>query len=380
MTDPHKKDPRQNDPRSLEDAAQLPNAPKKLRFVEVLALGAFSTLFSLLARLFRRTTLTSTVSSDHNASSLTEPDVPAQCAKCMQKAIRGDEDGRVLKEEPLSHEQIGAFLVVLAFLIGAAGGVGFLFLYWTGGSNLLLGCTLACFCGGFGLALVFWSHLLTLKREIVEPRESMEPTDAERQGAREEFEMGADQIHRRGLLKWAIAGGTGIFGAIVVSLFRSLGSSPDQSLYSTIWKRGQMLVSMEGKPMRVDALEPGSTAIVFPEGSVGSERAQTVLIRVDKSQLKLPSDRSDWAPNGNLAFSRVCTHAGCPVGMYETTTHLLMCPCHQSTFDVLRGAEPTAGPAARALPQLPLYVDSEGILRAGSGFSDIPGPGFWSMP
>jgi ubiquinol-cytochrome c reductase iron-sulfur subunit len=380
LTDPHKKDPRQNDPRSLDDAGQMPVAPKKLSSGEVLALGAFSTLFSLIARLFRRTTPAGTVSSRPNASALTEPSVTAQCADCMQKASRGDEDGRVLNEEPLSHEQIGAFLVVLSFLIGAAGGVGFLFLYWTGGSNILLGCTLACSCGGFGAALVFWSHMLTLKREIVEPRESMEPPDAERQRASDDFQMGAAQIHRRGLLKFAIAGGTGIFAAIFVSLFRSLGGSPDQSLYSTIWKRGQMLVSMEGKPMKVGALEPGSTAIVFPEGSVGSERAQTVLIRVDESHLQLPGDRSDWAPNGNLAFSRVCTHAGCPVGIYETTTHLLMCPCHQSTFDVLRGAEPTAGPAARALPQLPLYVDSEGILRAGSGFSDIPGPGFWSMP
>jgi ubiquinol-cytochrome c reductase iron-sulfur subunit len=81
-----------------------------------------------------------------------------------------------------------------------------------------------------------------------------------------------------------------------------------------------------------------------------------------------------------LAFSRICTHAGCPVGLYQSETHLLLCPCHQSTFNVLQSAVPTGGPATRSLPQLPLYVDSDGTLRASGGFSEPPGPGFWGMP
>lgn len=361
--------------RAAPEAAYLKaKAPKKNFLIELLSVGALSALFSLAAKLFGSTPR----KPSHSRAS--RSDMAMACAECLERAKRGEKDGRIVHREPLSHEQIGAFLVVVACLIGAASGIGFLYAYWTGGSNLLLGSTLACFCGGFGLALVFWSHLLTLKNEIVEPRPSLEPTEHERLGAKEDFTTGAGQIHRRGLLKWAAAGGLGLFGAMVVSLFRSLGGSPEKGLYTPVWKAGQKLVSLEGRPMKVDALESGSTAIVFPEGAVGSERAQTVLIRVDESQLQLPSDRADWAPKGNLAFSRVCTHAGCPVGMYEKTTHLLMCPCHQSTFDVLRGAVPTSGPAARALPQLPLYVDSEGILRAGSEFSDIPGPGFWSMP
>lgn len=120
--------------------------------------------------------------------------------------------------------------------------------------------------------------------------------------------------------------------------------------------------------------------VVFPENSIGDERAQTVLIRVNEKFLRLPSNRANWAPMGYVAYSRVCTHAGCSVGMFESTTDQLMCPCHQSTFDVLRAARPTGGPAARALPQLPLYADADGILRAGGGFSAPPGPGFWEMP
>jgi len=163
-------------------------------------------------------------------------------------------------------------------------------------------------------------------------------------------------------------------------MFRSMGEPPGASLFDRIWSRGQSLRTLDGTPVTVHALEPGSTMIVFPEGSIGDERAQTVLIRVKPELLQMPTDRADWAPMGYVAYSRVCTHAGCPVGLYEKTAAQLMCPCHQSTFDVLKAAHPTSGPAARPLPQLPLYVDGEGTLRAAGGFSEPPGPGFWGMP
>jgi len=140
------------------------------------------------------------------------------------------------------------------------------------------------------------------------------------------------------------------------------------------------LMTAEGKPVKVGDLELNSLILVYPENSLGSEKAQTVLLRVDPALIQMPPERANWAPNGNLAYSRVCTHAGCSVGLFETTAHLLLCPCHQSTFDVLRCAQPTGGPAARPLPQLPIYADSNGVLRAGGGFSEPPGPGFWGMP
>jgi ubiquinol-cytochrome c reductase iron-sulfur subunit len=168
--------------------------------------------------------------------------------------------------------------------------------------------------------------------------------------------------------------------AIVISLFRSLGQPPGSSLFTRVWKQGQRLTGLDGTPITVNALQPGSSMVVFPEESVGDEKSQTVLIRVREELLQLPKDRADWAPMGYVAYSRVCTHAGCPVGVFESTTDLLMCPCHQSTFDVLRAAQPTSGPADRPLPQLPLYVDADGTLRAAGGFSEPPGPGFWGMP
>jgi ubiquinol-cytochrome c reductase iron-sulfur subunit len=119
---------------------------------------------------------------------------------------------------------------------------------------------------------------------------------------------------------------------------------------------------------------------VYPEGFVGSPVSQTLLIRVEPASLELPPGRLAWAPDGVVAFSKICTHAGCPVGLYVASTHQLLCPCHQSTFDVLRGATPVFGPASRPLPQLPLDAGADGVLRARADFQEPVGPGFWDRP
>jgi len=279
-----------------------------------------------------------------------------------------------------SRQRWGMLFVLISFFVAIAAGVGFLVVYWTGGSNLLLGVTLALFLGGLGWMLVLWSHWLMPQEEVVEPREIPASETRELEGMYQEFYAGQHNIQRRNALKWMLLCGTGIVAAMVVSFIRSVGKSPYPSLDDTVWKHGQRLMTTEGKPVNVNFLQPGSTLLVFPEDQIGSERAQTVLIRVHAKSLQLPKKRANWAPMGYIAYSRVCTHAGCPVGLYEATLDTLLCPCHQSTFNVLCGAQPTGGPAARPLPQLPLYADADGNLRAGGGFTAPPGPGFWGMP
>ena len=95
---------------------------------------------------------------------------------------------------------------------------------------------------------------------------------------------------------------------------------------------------------------------------------------------RLAEGMNRWAPGGNVCYSKICTHAGCPVGLFVAQTHQLQCPCHQSAFDVLDGAKVMFGPAPRALPQLELYVDGDGVLRARRDFTQPVGPGWWSRP
>ncbi len=137
-------------------------------------------------------------------------------------------------------------------------------------------------------------------------------------------------------------------------------------------------MTADGLPLSLDSLEVGGFVTVFPEGDEGAADGQTVLIRVHPSELRLSEERMEWTQEGYVAYSKICTHAGCPVGLYERETKELFCPCHQSIFDVLRGAEPTAGPATRALPQLPLGIDGAGNLIAQGDFPEPVGPTFWT--
>jgi ubiquinol-cytochrome c reductase iron-sulfur subunit len=115
---------------------------------------------------------------------------------------------------------------------------------------------------------------------------------------------------------------------------------------------------------------------VFPEDHTDAADAQTVLIRLaEDDQTPGPEEAT---VDGFVAFSKVCTHAGCPVGLYQAATRELFCPCHQSVFAVLEGAEPTAGPATRPLPQLPIGLDENGFLIALGDFPEPIGPGFWN--
>lgn len=311
----------------------------------------------------------------------TEPSAMAAGGPVDAPEQSGRENDRELEtaSQVERRQKWGTLFVACSFTVGIIAGVVFLFTYWTRANNMALGASLGVCLGAFGFTLVLWAHWLTVHKEATAPREELPSSPDEREATLEDFCNGAKDLRRRRMLKWMGFTGVATLSMMILSLLRSLGFSPDEHLFTRVWQPGQRLVTASGKPITVDALEPGSFVTVFPENSVGEERAQTVLIRVEQHLLDLPEERADWAPMGYVAYSRVCTHAGCAVGLFEKESGLLLCPCHQSTFDVLRAARPTAGPAARPLPQLPLYADSDGTLRAGGGFTAPPGPGFWGM-
>jgi ubiquinol-cytochrome c reductase iron-sulfur subunit len=196
----------------------------------------------------------------------------------------------------------------------------------------------------------------------------------------------ADGVTRRRLIAGA-AGVAGVGLAAGVALpVSALGPSPS-SLGTAPWRRGTRLVDEQRRPLDADAIEAGSFVTAFPEGADPRELGSpVVVVRVTPDSLALPPDRRGWAPEGFLAYSKICTHAGCAVSLYRAPTYeplssppALVCPCHYSTFDVRRAAKVTFGPAGRPLPQLPLAIDEARHLVAGGPLSDKVGPAWWSV-
>jgi ubiquinol-cytochrome c reductase iron-sulfur subunit len=192
-----------------------------------------------------------------------------------------------------------------------------------------------------------------------------------------DLERGEGWLARRGFLVKMLGVAAGALGLAALFPIRSLGPDPGRSLFRTKWRRGSLVVDEQGEPVEVATLEVGGVLTVFPDGFLEREDSQTILIRADDREIVTRKGREDWAPEGYVAYSKVCTHAGCPVGLYQQDVKRLLCPCHQSTFDVLDGARPVFGPATRSLPQLPLMVDDDGFLRSQRDYDEPIGPGFW---
>jgi ubiquinol-cytochrome c reductase iron-sulfur subunit len=185
-------------------------------------------------------------------------------------------------------------------------------------------------------------------------------------------------VTRRGVLGqiWGI--GLGAFALLAVVPFFALVRRP--STPGTAWKAGSRLVNPDGKPMRVDDLAVGAIETVFPEGAVDAPEAATLLIRLPENTADVDPARHDWVQQGNIAYSKICTHAGCPVAIYRKFLLQLYCPCHQSVFDVMGSGKPVSGPATRALPQLALDIDPHGYLVARGDYEEPVGPDSWWRP
>lgn len=267
----------------------------------------------------------------------------------------------------------------VAFALSILAGLGLTVVYVRGGQPQIEGALLAVALGGLGLGLILWGRNLLPPEHVTEDRLAPSP-ERERREAETIMERGREEMGRRRFLSRLLLGALGALGLAAVFPIRSLGPSPGRTLFQTRWRSGVRLVDASGTPLGRDALETGSVATVFPEGHVGAADSQALLIRVAPGTLRLPPDRLAWAPNGYVVYSKVCTHAGCPVGLYRATTGQLLCPCHQSTFEALEGARPSFGPAARPLPQLPIEIDDQGFLRALGDFPEPVGPGFWDRP
>jgi ubiquinol-cytochrome c reductase iron-sulfur subunit len=275
-------------------------------------------------------------------------------------------------------ERRAELLVALCFGATILGAGALFVVYFLGGQAQLEGLLLLVTLGGLGMGISIWARDLLPHREIVEDRHRL-GSDPEARRQVEDAITDEAGISRRVLLVRLLLGGLGALAAALAIPVLSLGPSPGKSLFETAWRRGLRLVDEEGRPVRAEDLDVGSLATVFPEGAGHPADSATVLIRVEPDLLRLPPDQAAYAPDGYVAYSKLCTHAGCPVGLYLAERHELACPCHQSVFDVLDGAKPLAGPAARPLPQLPIQRQADGTFIALGDFPAPVGPSFWSV-
>ncbi|MBO0702573.1 MAG: Rieske (2Fe-2S) protein [Candidatus Dormibacteraeota bacterium] len=273
-------------------------------------------------------------------------------------------------------------LVVVAFLLAALSAAGFATAYVLNLGNVALGGFLG---GAFALLAVGfarWSSLIDEQEpEFVEER-AVGPAPDEQYAAFRRA-LTEQPIPRSGVLWGALATATAAIGGAMLfplrSLLPSMSENPDYELSHTSWRSGLRVVTEEGVPVRAGDLVTGGMLTVFPEGvdpEVHVDSA-TLLLRLDPATLRLPADRAAWTVDGVVAYSKLCTHAGCPVGLFTDTDSRLMCPCHHSVFNAADGAQPVQGPAPRPLPQLPLGTDAQGYLISRGDFSGPVAAGWW---
>ena len=262
--------------------------------------------------------------------------------------------------------------------------IAFVVFYGLGASTQVLGGTLAGAFGFLAAALILVSKRLVVTEQRGEPYP--EPDPEEQAAVAQIVEESGSRMTRKRLLGSAAAVAAGSLGVALAAPAVSLGPLFDTGpLYETPWRRGRRLVDVHGASILASDIEPGAFYTAYPQGASHDELgAPLVVVRLDPATLELPPGREGWAPQGIVAFSKICTHAGCAIALYRHPLFdateprpALVCPCHYSTFDPARGAEVIFGPAGRPLPQLPLMVDADGDLLAAGNYSGAVGPG-WS--
>jgi ubiquinol-cytochrome c reductase iron-sulfur subunit len=266
-----------------------------------------------------------------------------------------------------------------------------------GASTLFLGLSLGLALLLIGVGAIQWSRKLMSDHEIVEMRHPVASSKEDREVAVAAVNQGVSDstIGRRPLIRNSLIGAVAMLGLPAIVALRDLGPLPGTDLERTVWRKGMRIVNdVVGSPIRPEEVEIGQLvnaepAIFFATNEEGEHvieghdlqaakaKAAVILVRMQPKDITPPAGRENWGVNGILCYSKICTHVGCPISLWEQQTHHLLCPCHQSTFDLADGGKVVFGPAARALPQLPMGVDNEGYLIAMSDFKEPVGPSFW---
>jgi ubiquinol-cytochrome c reductase iron-sulfur subunit len=266
-----------------------------------------------------------------------------------------------------------------------------------GAMNAALGSCIGLALLCIGVGMIQWSRKLMSDHEIVEYRHPARSSDEDRAEAVAALEEGLTDsgLGRRPLVRNSLLGAMAILGLPAIVALRDLGPLPGDKLAHTVWKKGMRVVQdVDGAKIKPSDMVIGQLVNAEPElffdtdaegeplieGAAKQEakaKAAVILVRMHPDDIKPAKGRENWGVEGILCFSKICTHVGCPISLWEQQTHHLLCPCHQSTFDLADNGKVIFGPAGRHLPQLPIAVDSEGYLVATSDFTEPVGPSYW---
>ncbi|MEU2242300.1 Rieske 2Fe-2S domain-containing protein [Streptomyces sp. NPDC018338] len=253
--------------------------------------------------------------------------------------------------------------------------------------NFALGWTLGLALFFIGAGAVHWARTLMSDVEVADERHPMEASPEVKAKVMADFAAGAAEsgFGRRKLIRNTMFGALALVPLSGVMLLRDMGPLPEKKLRVTKWARGKQLINMNThEPLRPEDVAVGSLTFAMPEGmsehdhdfQVEIAKAALMIVRIQPEDIK-DKRELEWSHDGVVAFSKICTHVGCPISLYEQQTHHVLCPCHQSTFDLSDGARVIFGPAGHALPQLRIGVNDKGFLEALGDFDEPVGPAFW---
>jgi ubiquinol-cytochrome c reductase iron-sulfur subunit len=266
-----------------------------------------------------------------------------------------------------------------------------------GASNVTLGVCLGLALLLIGVGAIQWARKLMSDVEVVEMRHPTASSETDRAETLKALDQGISDsaILRRPLIRNSLLGAVAMLGLPVILTLRDLGPLPGSKLSHTVWRKGMRVVNdVAGTPIKPGEVEIGQLinsqpAILFEKNSEGEPeyegtrllqektKSSTIVVRMKPEDITPSPGRENWGVSGILCYSKICTPVGCPISLWEQQTHHLLCPCHQSTFDLANNGKVVFGPAGRSLPQLPLMVDDEGYLIAQSDFHEPVGPSFW---
>ena len=287
-------------------------------------------------------------------------------------------------------DKFAEFQVSVLFAIAALAVIGFIVAYVLvdpksslgRNMNFALGGTLAAALLSIGAGFLLWAKKILPHDKMVQERHEFFSPEEEEIATEDTFLKGFREMglgsHR--MLRRTLLGAAALLPLPAVLLLRDLGPLPHSRLRHTAWSKGVKLVDVESKlPIKLGDMEIGGIATVMPEGHTDPDEnalSPTILIRFAPGEIRSKKEAA-WGYKDHVAYSKICSHAGCPISLYEQQTHHLLCPCHQSTFDMADDANVIFGPAARRLPQLRIELDDEGYFVATGDYAEPVGPSFW---